>query len=128
MNGHLANYLGQEKANEAFEKHWSTWFTQTDVDGIVAASLNTVRIPMGFWIIDDLVDRPAEGLRSGWARPACTSRFTSLHQSKTFNNDPSFLKIRGLTMLKAAGLHVLLDQHAMPGVSARTFSRLVHSK
>ncbi|KAF8671708.1 Cellulase (glycosyl hydrolase family 5) [Rhizoctonia solani] len=66
----------------------STWFTQKDVDDIAAAGLNTVRIPIGYWIIEDL---PKGGLE--------------------------FLK-NGLRMLKEKGIHVMLDFHAMPGVSS----------
>ncbi|KAF8749265.1 Cellulase (glycosyl hydrolase family 5) [Rhizoctonia solani] len=66
----------------------STWFAQKDVDDIAAAGLNTVRIPIGYWIIEDL---PKGGLE--------------------------FLK-NGLRMLKEKGIHVMLDFHAMPGVSS----------
>jgi len=35
---------------------WESWLTQDDVNGIVAAGLNSVRVPLGFWIIEDIVD------------------------------------------------------------------------
>jgi glucan endo-1,6-beta-glucosidase len=38
----LAEYLGREQTNAVFKEHWETWFTQEDVDGIVAAGLNMV--------------------------------------------------------------------------------------
>jgi aryl-phospho-beta-D-glucosidase BglC (GH1 family) len=38
----------------------SSWFTQADVDQLVAAGINTVRIPLGFWIVEPLVDRSIE--------------------------------------------------------------------
>ncbi|KAF8747887.1 Cellulase (glycosyl hydrolase family 5) [Rhizoctonia solani] len=41
----LVKKLGQEKADQVFEEHWATWFTEKDVDEIVAAGLNSVRIP-----------------------------------------------------------------------------------
>jgi hypothetical protein len=92
----LANYLGREQTNAAFQKHWQTWLTQEDVDGIVAAGLNTVRIPMGFWIIEDIVDKTHEPYAEGGLDEL----------------------IRGLEMFKNAGLSVVLDHHALPGVSA----------
>ncbi|KAF9512313.1 glycoside hydrolase family 5 protein [Hydnum rufescens UP504] len=92
----LAEYLGREQTNAVFKEHWETWFTQEDVDGIVAAGLNMVRIPMGFWIIEDIVDTATEPYAQG-----------ALDQL-----------IRGLTMLRDAGIYVVLDQHAMPGVSS----------
>ncbi|KAF8307333.1 glycoside hydrolase [Clavulina sp. PMI_390] len=92
----LATYLGQTQTNAAFKQHWETWFTQTDVDAIVAAGLNTVRIPLGFWLVEDLVNRPTEPYAEGGLDEL----------------------IRGLTMLKKAGLWTILDHHALPGVSS----------
>ncbi|KAF8307358.1 glycoside hydrolase [Clavulina sp. PMI_390] len=92
----LATYLGQEQTNAVFKQHWETWFTQTDVDAIVAAGLNTVRIPLGFWLVEDLCNRPAEPYAEGGLDEL----------------------IRGLTLLKKAGIYAILDQHALPGVSA----------
>lgn len=44
---------------------WQTWLTQEDVDEIVAAGLNSVRIPMGFWVIEDIVDKTHEPYAEG---------------------------------------------------------------
>lgn len=48
-------HLGQEAANAAFASHWNTWITQEDIIEIASFGLNTVRIPVGFWIKEDLV-------------------------------------------------------------------------
>ncbi|ELU38127.1 glycoside hydrolase family 5 protein [Rhizoctonia solani AG-1 IA] len=90
----LVKKLGQTRADKVFAE--STWFTQKDVDDIAAAGLNTVRIPIGYWIIEDLVDRKTEFYPKGGLE---------------------FLK-NGLRMLKEKGIHVMLDFHAMPGVSS----------
>ncbi|KAF7975255.1 hypothetical protein HWV62_10124 [Athelia sp. TMB] len=92
----LATYLGQEATNAAFKQHWESWLTQEDVDGIVAAKLNTVRLPLPFWIIEDIVDRTHEPYAQGGLDEL----------------------IRGLTMFSQAGLNVILDHHALPGVAA----------
>jgi len=42
----LVKKLGQEKADDVFNKHWETWFTEDDVKAIAQAGLNTVRIPV----------------------------------------------------------------------------------
>lgn len=48
-------YLGQEKGDVAFQQHWASWITEKDFEKIANASLNTVRVPVGFWIrYDDL--------------------------------------------------------------------------
>ncbi|KAF8584224.1 glycoside hydrolase family 5 protein [Ramaria rubella] len=92
----LMKKLGQEKGDLVFQQHWETWFTQSDVNNIKNAGLNTVRIPLGFWIIEDLVDRQTEFYARG-----------GLKQLK-----------RGIQQLKSAGINALLDFHAMPGVSS----------
>lgn len=47
--------LGQEQADAAFAQHWSTWITQDDIARIANLGLNVVRIPVGFWMREDLV-------------------------------------------------------------------------
>jgi len=92
----LVRKLGQDKADEVFLQHWESWFTESDVQAIAGAKLNTVRLPIGYWIIEDLVKRQTEFYPRG-----------GLKQLK-----------RGLKQLKSAGINVLLDFHAMPGVSS----------
>ncbi|PFH50219.1 glycoside hydrolase family 5 protein [Amanita thiersii Skay4041] len=77
-----------------FNTHWDTWFNQTDVDQLVAAGINTVRIPLGYWIVEPLVDRSTEFYVRGGFRQL----------------------IRGLKQLKSAGIVSILDHHALPGV------------
>ncbi|KAF8695642.1 Cellulase (glycosyl hydrolase family 5), partial [Rhizoctonia solani] len=91
----LVKKLGQEKADQVFEEHWATWFTEKDVDEIVAAGLNSVRIPLGYWIVEPLVERSTEFYPRGGMK---------------------YLK-KGLGWLKKKGIHVKLDHHALPGVS-----------
>ena len=47
--------LGQKVADAVFEKHWDTWITQEDIANISSLGLNVVRIPVGFWLKEDLV-------------------------------------------------------------------------
>ncbi|KAL5492617.1 hypothetical protein ACEPAI_4064 [Sanghuangporus weigelae] len=77
-----------------FDKHWSTWFTQDDVNMLVSYGINTVRIPLGYWIVEPLVERSTEFYPRG-----------GMGQLK-----------RGLSQLKAAGINAILDHHALPGV------------
>lgn len=76
-----------------FATHWDTWFTQDDVNTLKAAGINTVRIPLGYWIVERLVDRPQESFPRGGLK---------------------YLR-RGLSWLKDAGIQVILDHHALPG-------------
>ncbi|EJD55088.1 glycoside hydrolase family 5 protein [Auricularia subglabra TFB-10046 SS5] len=91
----LAKTLGNE-TDSVFQKHWETWFNQADIDRIKAAGLNTVRIPLGYWLVEPLVDRSTEYYGRGGL---------------------TILKTR-LRAMKAAGLHVILDHHALPGAAA----------
>lgn len=68
---------------------------QSDVDEIVCLGLNTVRIPVGWWIIEELKD-----------------------SNDYFPTGQMAHLKRGLKMLKDAGIHVMLDLHANPGVQS----------
>ncbi|KLO07159.1 glycoside hydrolase family 5 protein [Schizopora paradoxa] len=83
-----------DTVDEIFNKHWESWFSQTDVDTMARLGLNTVRIPLGFWIVEPIVDRSTEFYPRG-----------GIKQLK-----------RGLSQLKAAGISAILDHHALPGV------------
>lgn len=86
-------FLGQEKADAVFDTHWNTWTTQKDISDIKSWGINVIRIPVGYWIKEDLVQAdeffPRGGLKYldrivGWAADA--------------------------------GLHVIIDLHGGPGV------------
>ncbi|CAG9947752.1 unnamed protein product [Clonostachys rosea f. rosea IK726] len=47
--------LGQAKADEVWKNHWNTWITEADIKQIKEIGLNTVRIPVGFWMRESLV-------------------------------------------------------------------------
>ncbi|KIP07427.1 glycoside hydrolase family 5 protein [Phlebiopsis gigantea 11061_1 CR5-6] len=83
-----------DTVDQIFAKHWETWFNQDDVDQLVAAGINTVRIPLGYWLVESLVNRQTEFFPRG-----------GLKQLQ-----------RGLSQLKAAGIQAILDHHALPGV------------
>lgn len=80
--------LGQEAADAAFDTHWKSWVTQDDITEIASYGLNTIRIPVGFWIKEDLVlsDEyyPRGGLKYldrlvGWAGDAGLYVIIDLH-------------------------------------------------
>ncbi|TYZ69319.1 hypothetical protein PybrP1_004056 [[Pythium] brassicae (nom. inval.)] len=56
-------FLGQERGDAAFERHWATWITEDDFAKVASASFNTVRIPVGFWI---RYDDPAASHREAY--------------------------------------------------------------
>ena len=99
-------------ADEKFKKHWETWFTQDDVDKLQEYGINTVRIPLGFWIIEPLVNRKTEHYpRGGMAQ---------LVSQLSLDTCTMFIsKKRGLAMLHKAGINAILVHHALPGVAAQ---------
>lgn len=85
-----------DTVNGIFDKHWSTWFTLEDANKLKDLGMNTVRIPLGYWLVEPLVNRTNEFYPRGGMRR---------------------LK-EGLQWLKDAGISVILDHHALPGVAA----------
>lgn len=68
--------LGQSAADSAFQEHWNTWITTDDLDKIKEYGLNTIRVPVGYWMVESLVTSsehfPRGGLKYldrivGWA-------------------------------------------------------------
>lgn len=57
--------LGQAQANTAWAKHWSTWITEEDISRMQSYGLNTIRIPVGYWIREDLVYSDSEHFPQG---------------------------------------------------------------
>ncbi|UKZ69749.1 uncharacterized protein TrAtP1_010753 [Trichoderma atroviride] len=84
--------LGQDAADAAFQKHWDSWITQDDITQIKSLGLNTVRIPVGFWIREDLVQQGEFFPRGG---------IQYLDRLVGWCND--------------AGIYVIMDLHGGPG-------------
>ena len=85
--------LGQTAANTAFQDHWTNWITQTDIQNIASLGLNTIRVPVGYWMREDIVYSDSEHFPQGG--------FDAL--------------ARLCGWAKAAGLYVIIDMHGAPG-------------
>ncbi|KAF2195249.1 glycoside hydrolase family 5 protein, partial [Zopfia rhizophila CBS 207.26] len=57
--------LGQDGANKAFQKHWETYITEDDIKTIKDYGLNTIRIPVGYWMVEETVWRDSEHFPQG---------------------------------------------------------------
>src|SRR5579871_5664108 len=79
--------LGKERATSALRKHRETWITAEDFKWIAARGLNAVRIPVGYWVLED--------------NPPFISGAATL--------DWAFMTA------KENGIGVLLDLHGVPG-------------
>jgi glucan endo-1,6-beta-glucosidase len=56
--------LGQTAADSAFQAHWARFITENDIIEMKSFSLNTIRIPVGYWMMESLVD-PSEHFPRG---------------------------------------------------------------
>lgn len=57
--------LGQTAANSAFQSHWSQWITEDDISTMASYGLNTIRIPVGYWMDETLVNHDTEHFPQG---------------------------------------------------------------
>jgi hypothetical protein len=73
-------------------QHWATWFTSKDVSTLKSLKLNAVRIPLGFWIVESIVNKRETFPQGGLA----------------------YLR-SGAKLLQKAGMGIVLDLHALPG-------------
>jgi aryl-phospho-beta-D-glucosidase BglC (GH1 family) len=46
--------IGQSAANTNFANHWGSFITQNDINQMADYGLNTIRIPVGYWIFSDI--------------------------------------------------------------------------
>ena len=85
--------LGQAQANAAWAKHWSTWTTKNDISKMKSYGLNAIRIPVGYWIREDLVFSDSEHFPQGGLH--------YLEQICGWASD--------------AGFYIVIDLHGAPG-------------
>ena len=85
--------LGQSAANSAFQHHWDTWTTQQDIEQMKSYGLNTIRIPIGYWIREDLVYTDSEHFPQGGLK--------YLERICGWASD--------------AGMYIIIDLHGAPG-------------
>jgi aryl-phospho-beta-D-glucosidase BglC (GH1 family) len=57
--------LGQDVANTRFKEHWARWITETDIQTMKDYGLNTIRVPVGYWIDESLVYSDSEHFPQG---------------------------------------------------------------
>lgn len=57
--------LGQAAADSAFQAHWARFITENDIIEMKNYSLNTIRIPVGYWMMESLVDASEHFPRGG---------------------------------------------------------------
>ncbi|PVI00523.1 glycoside hydrolase family 5 protein [Periconia macrospinosa] len=85
--------LGKEQGNAAFQKHWDSWITEEDMDKMKEFGLNTIRVPVGYWMVEETIEKNSEPFALG-----------------------SLSKMDRLAERAAKrGMYVILDLHGAPG-------------
>lgn len=87
------SHLGQDAANSAFQNHWGSWITQDDFKQMQSYGLNAVRIPLGYWLDEDIVYSDSEHFPQG--------AMSYLESVVGWASD--------------AGFYIVLDLHGAPG-------------
>lgn len=84
--------IGQDAANSAFAKHWESWITQADIHNIQSYGLNTIWVPVGYWMKEDPVYATEHFPQGG---------FDYLERLYGWASE--------------AGLYIVIDLHELPG-------------
>ena len=50
---------GQDRSNSAFQTHYKNYINDNDLNEMMSYGLNTIRVPLGYWIKEDLVESSA---------------------------------------------------------------------
>lgn len=85
----------QSKADAGFQGHWKSWVSAADFTKMASVGLNTVRIPVGYWFLENLVDSSEHFPRGG----------------------EKYLD-QAVQWAKDAGLYVMIELHGAPGAQA----------
>lgn len=86
--------LGQDAADAAFQGHWNSFIVEGDIALMKSYGLNTVRVPLGYWIVESLVDES---------------------QGEFFPRGGMAYLERLCDWAATYGLYVVLDLHGAPG-------------
>ncbi|KAJ9111411.1 hypothetical protein QFC19_001180 [Naganishia cerealis] len=87
----FCSILGRTRCAEVLEEHWDTWITEDDFKRMADYGLNTVRIPIPYWVYNVTEDEPYI----------------------TQKQIPYIQK--ALNWSSMYGLDVMMDLHALPG-------------
>ena len=90
--------LGQSQANSVFQSHWGSWITQSDISQMQSYGLNTIRIPVGYWMDESIVYADSEHFPQGG--------LSYLSQLCGWASD--------------AGFYIIIDMHGAPGAQVAT--------
>jgi len=91
----VSSLNNQAKADSDFQGHWQSWVSADDFKKMASLGLNTVRIPVGYWFLESIVDSSEHFPRGG----------------------EKYLD-QAVQWAKDAGLYVIIELHGAPGAQA----------
>ena len=91
------SHLGQTQANSVFQAHWNSWITQADIAQMQTYGLNTIRVPVGYWMMESIVYSSEHFPQGG---------IQYLEQLCGWASD--------------AGFYIIIDMHGAPGAQVPT--------
>lgn len=91
----VSSLNNQAKADSDFQGHWKSWIGPVDFKKMVSYGLNTVRIPVGYWFLESIVD-----------------------ESEHFPCGGEEYLDQAVQWAKDAGLYVIIELHGAPGAQA----------
>ncbi|CCG84975.1 protein of unknown function [Taphrina deformans PYCC 5710] len=90
---------GLSRAQQEWENHWGTWFSDHDVTYLSDHKINSVRIPLGFFSLSE---------------PALLADTAFLDYAQVYKNCWNYVEAI-INKCAAAGIGVLLDLHCLQG-------------
>ena len=85
--------LGQVKSYTAFQAHWASGITESDLDMMQISGLSSIRIPVGYWLKEDDLVSDSEYFPQG--------AIENLHRLVGWASDK--------------GIYAMIDLHGAPG-------------
>lgn len=64
---------GRDRSNTAFQNHYRDYINENDLNEMMGYGLNTIRVPLGYWLKEDLVES------SAYFPKVSTSRIVTRH-------------------------------------------------
>ncbi|KAL8370381.1 hypothetical protein RB595_000653 [Gaeumannomyces hyphopodioides] len=88
--------LGQSEGDRKFGEHWGNFIKETDFNEMIDSGLNTVRIPLGYWMMEEIVYWDSEHFPRGGVE---------------------YLK-KVCGWASDRGMYIILELHGAPGAQA----------
>ena len=105
-------HLAQHLSSDDMAAHWSTWITEADLEEIKRMGFNSVRLPIGFWVLD--LSAVGGAIARKPAGPY-TARRAWIATARPYHGPAEAIVTHCLELCEKLGLKVNVDLHGAPG-------------